>query len=390
MTDSLPHYEDVEALIAAEAPEDPVYCLRPKQLAAKASEFLTLFPGDVLYAVKCNPLPLVMDRLYAAGIRHFDTASLAEIAGVKHRFPDATAYFMHPVKGWQAMREADERWGVRHYILDHESELEKMSALFGANAKDRVAVVRLGTPSKSATFNLSEKFGASTEATAALMKAAKAKGFRVGLAFHVGSQQADPAAWSKAFALAGQAIAQAGLEIDCLDVGGGFPAPYAGAEIPPLADFMSVIRAGAAALKLPAGCRLMCEPGRAMVAESFSLLLQIHLRKDETLYLNDGIYGSLLGATIGIRFPARLVRPNGRVAPERKPFKIFGPTCDSLDKLPYPVELPADAEAGDWIEVGLTGAYSAALRTGFNGFFPDRFVTLDRPFETPAHYSQAA
>jgi ornithine decarboxylase len=372
-----PAFADAETLVAELRPEDPVYCLRPKELGRAATAFVTAFPGDVLYAVKANPAPLVLDHLYAAGIRHFDTASLGEIALVRERFPQASAYFMHPVKGWRAMKRAFEDFAVRHFVVDHQDELDKMLTLFGAAARDLVILVRLKTSGGGALFDLSAKFGAEPEQAAALLQAVARSGCRPGLAFHVGSQCTEPQAYRDAMAQAGAVLRASGVAIACLDVGGGFPAAYAGGAPPPrLEAYMAAIKAGLADLALPPDCRLLCEPGRALVAGAMSLITQIHLRKDRCLYINDGIYGSLFGTTIGINFPARLLRPGGNAASQTLDFQIFGPTCDSLDVLPRPFALPADARSGDWIEFGMLGAYSNALTTGFNGFLPEAFVTL--------------
>jgi ornithine decarboxylase len=345
---------------------------------------VTGFPGDVLYAVKANPAPLVLDHLYRAGIRHFDTASLSEITLVRERFPQASAYFMHPVKGWRAMRRAFEDFAVRHFVVDHVAELEKILTLFGSAARDLVILVRLKTSGGGALFDLSAKFGAEPDEAAALLQAVARVDCRPGLAFHVGSQCTEPQAYRDALALSGEVLAASGVAIACLDVGGGFPAVYAGAAPPPLPEaYMAAIGAGLAELALPPDCRLLCEPGRALVAGAMSIITQIHLRKDQSLYINDGIYGSLFGTTIGINFPARLLRPKGNVASETQDFRIFGPTCDSLDVLPRPFALPADARCGDWIEFGMQGAYSNALTTGFNGFLPETFVTVDDNFPGP-------
>ena len=388
----LPHYPDAETMVAARRPEEPVYCLRPRQLEAAARRFLERFPGRVLYAVKANPAEPVLDGLHAAGIRHFDTASLTEIALIKDRFPEAGAYFMHPVKGRAAIRSAWRDHGVRHFVVDQAEELDKLRQILGGpDGKlpgelpgELVVMVRLATPGGAAVFDLSEKFGAPPEAAVQLLQAAQAAGARAGLAFHVGSQCTDPEDFGRAFALSRAVIAAAGVAIACLDVGGGFPAPYAGSNPPPLEAFMAAIDRGLAETGLPEDCVLMCEPGRVLVAEALSLVVQVQLRRGQRLYVNDGVYGSLHGARIGYRYPARLIRLSGPAAADTTAFTLYGPTCDGLDVLPDPFVLPADTAEGDWIEIGMTGAYSNALTTGFNGFLPETFVTLDAPFDAAA------
>ena len=371
------NFRSTAALIRERAPEEPVYCLRPSRIADNATRFIEGFPGTVLFAVKSNPLPEVLDILYGAGIRHFDTASTDEIVLVRGRYADARAYFMHPVKGEQAMHDASQRHAVRHFVVDHQDELHKLCRVFPAGGV--VPVVRMATP-PGARFDLSEKFGADATASVALMRAAETAGLRPGLCFHVGSQCLDPRLFETAFALAGEVLRESGVAPVCLDVGGGFPARYPGAAVPALDEFLVAVRAGLRSLSLPGDCQVMCEPGRALVADGISVLTRVMLRKGNRLYLNDGIYGSFKGCTIGLRFPYRVLRGVDGLVRGDALFTVFGPTCDSLDVLPEPLALPADISTGDWIEFGCMGAYSAALRTGFNGFYPRDLVTVEEPF----------
>jgi len=369
-------FAGIEHVIEALAPGYPVYCLRPAVLEETVREFRALFPGTVLYAVKCNPHPRVLDALHAAGITHFDTASLPEIALIAERYRDATCYFMHPVKGRAAIQSAYGVYGVRHFVVDHPDELRKVLA--EARGRDLTIVVRLATPPDPATvYDLSSKFGCGVDAAAALLREIAAAGCRGGLAFHVGSQCGTPASYTQALALVGEVIARVGAAPSVIDVGGGFPARYAGTDLPPLAAYMAAIRAGLAALALPPETIVLAEPGRALVANACSLLVQIQLRKDGSLYLNDGVFGSLAEMALSsLRMPVRLWRRDGAAAAATLPFKLYGPTCDGLDVLPGTFELPADAREGDWLEIGQLGAYSNALATRFNGFFPETLVTL--------------
>lgn len=373
-------FADARAVAAALRPSYPVYCLRPHVLARQARRFLTQFPGQVLYAVKCNPHPQVVDALYRAGIRHFDTASLPEIAQIAETYPDAHSYFMHPVKGRAVIKNAYRVYGVRHFVVDHEAELEKV--LEETGARDITVMVRLNTPPSEGTlYHLSAKFGAAPEQAAALLQRADAAGCSTGLAFHVGSQCLKPEAYEVALALCGEVLEQAGVAPVAIDVGGGFPARYVEMDSPPLADYLQAIRDGLKAIRLGPTVEVLCEPGRALVAGGCSLLVQVQLRKDRQLYINDGIYGSLSETVdAGIRLPARLIRL-AEPAPAEKTldFTLNGPTCDSLDVVPGTFELPADAREGDWIEIDQVGAYSNALATHFNGFFPGTFVTVEDP-----------
>ena len=371
------HFAGVEHVLEALAPGYPVYCLRPSVLARTVREFKALFPGTVLYAVKCNPHPRVLDALHGAGITHFDTASLPEIAQIAERYRDATCYFMHPVKSRAAIRAAHGVYGVRHFVVDHPDELRKVLA--EAGGRDLVIAVRLATPPDPSTvYDLSSKFGCGPDDAVTLLREVAAAGCRGGLAFHVGSQCGSPASYTRALALVGEVIARVGAAPSLIDVGGGFPAHYAGAALPPLADYMAAIRAGLAALPLSPDTQVLAEPGRALVADACSLLVQIQLRKDGALYLNDGVFGSLAEMALSsLRMPVRLWRRGGGAAAATLPFTLYGPTCDGLDVLPGTFELPADAREGDWLEIGQLGAYSNALATRFNGFFPETLVTLE-------------
>lgn len=361
-------------------PGYPVMCLRRETLQARARVFLEGFPGRVLYAVKCNPLPSVLRAFYQAGIRDFDTASLPEIAQVSELFNDAKCYFHHPVKGRAAIRNAYHVYGVRHFTVDHIDELEKVLA--ETRADDVVIHVRFATPPGHARFDLSAKFGATPVDAADLLEEANRRGLSVGLAFHVGSQCLAPEAYDVALRLAETIIEDAGTPLAYLNVGGGFPADYPGMEPPPLESYFDAIRDGIRRLDLPPSCEVLCEPGRALVADGCSLLLQIQLRRGDRLYVNDGVYGALsdLYWTKDLNPPVRLLRPDGPPPSEEDTaFTVYGPTCDSMDVLPLPWSLPDDAREGDWIEVGQVGAYSTAVSTNFNGLRLETFVEVDEP-----------
>lgn len=361
-------------------PSYPVMCLRPETLRARTRVFLDAFPGRVLYAVKCNPLPSVLRAVHDAGVRDFDTASLPEIAQVSELLPDSECYFHHPVKSRAAIRSAYHVYGVRHFTIDHGDELEKVVA--ETRAGDMTIHVRFATPPATASFHLSAKFGAAPRDAADLLSSAARRGLAVGLSFHVGSQCLAPEAYEVALRLAETVIDDAGVSLAFLNVGGGFPVDYPDLEPPPLDDYFEAIRAGLARLDLPAGCEVLCEPGRALVADGCSLLLQVQLRRGERLYVNDGVYGSLsdLHWTKDLDPPVRLLRLDGPVDDRATAaFTIYGPTCDSMDVLPLPWRLPADAREGDWIEVGQMGAYSTAVSTNFNGLKLETFVEVDEP-----------
>ena len=362
----------VDDLVAMLRPEEPLHCLRPAAFEAAAEAFVQGFPGTTLYAVKCNAEPAVLRALWRGGVRHFDCASAAEVALIRTMFPEAGIHFMHPVKARGAIREAWGRHGVRDFVLDSAEELAKILAETRAGAADGLGlVVRLALPKGAAAYDLSGKFGAEAEEAVALLRAARPHAARLGLSFHVGSQCLDPLAWGRAIALAGQVARAAGVRLDVLDVGGGFPAAYPGMEVPaPLGAFFAEIEDAVEEAGL-GDAELWAEPGRVLVAGGASVVVQVQGRRGDALHVNDGVYGALsdAAARMGFAFPCRLLRADGDEGSEvERDFVLFGPTCDSADRMPGPWRLPADVAEGDWIEIGQLGAYGTALRTAFNGF----------------------
>jgi ornithine decarboxylase len=375
----------VDAAIARLRPTEPMLCLRPAAIAAAARRFVGAFPGDVLYAVKCSPEPRVLRALWAGGVRHFDCASLAEVALVRKLCPQAAVHFMHPVKARPAIREAFRRFGVTDFALDSGDELAKIRqetvpvGLVGEPPRLGL-FVRLALPKGDAVYDLSGKFGAPPDAAVELLRLARPQAARLGISFHVGSQCLDPQAYARALALAAATVARAGVAVDIVDVGGGFPVSYPHSEPPPLGAFLAAIARASRAF--PAIVRLWAEPGRALVAGGGSVVVQVQLRRSDALFVNDGVYGNLSDAgALGWRFPARRFRL-GEAAGTATPladFALWGPTCDSADRMDGPFRLPADMHEGDWIELGQLGAYGASLRTGFNGFGRSAMVEVADP-----------
>jgi ornithine decarboxylase len=369
----------VNEVVAAERPEEPLHCFRPAVVAAVARDFVAGFPGDVLYAVKCNPDPAVLRALWDGGVRHFDCASMAEVRVVRAMFPDAAIHFMHPVKARGAIREAWAEHGVRDFVLDSADELSKIrTEIRRTGVRGALGlIVRIALPKGGARLDLSGKFGAHADEAAALLRAVRTCAATVGVSFHVGSQCLDPLAWRAALALTGSVVAAAGVAVDVVDVGGGFPVAYADQQPPEMGAIFAEIEAGFDRLGQP-NARLWAEPGRALVAGGTSVVVQVQARRDDALYVNDGVYGSLSDAGgLGFRYPVRLIRPAGHAAAEMTAFTLFGPTCDSADVMRGPFMLPLDVAEGDWIEIGQLGAYGACLRTAFNGFDRARIVEVE-------------
>jgi ornithine decarboxylase len=383
----------VDVVVEAARPADPLLCLRPATIAAAAQRFVDCFPGDVLYAVKCNPEPRVLRALWTGGVRHFDCASLAEVKLVRRLFPAAEIHFMHPVKTRPGIREAFRRHGVTDFAFDSAEELAKILqetvpvGLVG-DPPTLGLFVRLALPKGEAVLDLSGKFGAPLEEAIDLLQAARPHAARLGISFHVGSQCLDPDAYARALALAGEAIARSGVAIDIVDLGGGFPVSYPDMTPPPLGAYIAAITAAVA--DLPETVRLWAEPGRALVASGGSVVVQVLLRRPEAVFVNDGVYGSLSDAgALGFCFPARRIRlgETDEAGVATVDFELFGPTCDSADRMRGPFRLPADVREGDWIELGQLGAYGACLRTQFNGFGRIDLVEVADPpmLETPGY-----
>ncbi|WP_394763521.1 type III PLP-dependent enzyme [Phenylobacterium sp.] len=366
-------------LVRDRLPERPVALARPDAVAAAARWFQDNFKGDVFYAVKANPSPWVIETLAANGVTSFDVASIPEIELVAaHAGPAARVAFMHPVKSRSAIRRAYAEFGVTTFALDTHEELAKiLEATDGA--RDLTLMVRLAVSAEGAAYSLSGKFGVEThEAAALLLAARRATEGRLGVAFHVGSQCMRPTAFQAAMAQASRAIVRAGVMVDIVDVGGGFPSVYPGMVPPEMSDYLDSIQRGFAEMMVHEDTELWCEPGRALVAEASSILTKVELRKGDALYLNDGSYGSLFDAAhTKWPFPVKLFRApaaNGdggeavEVEGALKPFRFYGPTCDSIDHMPGPFWLPEDVGEGDYIEIGMLGAYGVAMNTRFNGY----------------------
>ena len=377
----LGRYSDVDSAIRALNPSEPLLCFHPDAVAQSATTFLDHFPGASYYAVKSNPDPYVLTQLYAAGIKHFDVASLGEVKQIRGLFADAELAFMHPVKSREAISAAYFDYGVRVFVLDSLPELRKIQEET-RQAKDLTLVVRLAMPKGSAACTLSGKFGATPALGAELLREAAKTAARVGLSFHVGSQTLDPQSYADAIRKAGDVARESGVTLGVLDVGGGFPIRGLGMEIPPLSAFFEVIKKALAEQKLPETCAVWCEPGRALSGGSTTLVARVELRKDDALYLNDGSFGNMFEVcSMQWRNDARLIRREGYAesAAPLKPFRFFGPTCDSVDYMPGPFMLPDDIADGDWIALSGMGAYGSASQTNFNGFDSDIKVEIREP-----------
>ncbi|KUO57862.1 MAG: decarboxylase [Alphaproteobacteria bacterium BRH_c36] len=388
-------YRSAAALIAARRPDKPVLALRPHAAGRAARWFAQNFEGDIAYAYKANSSVFLIGALYGAGIRHFDVASLPEIEDAA-TIPDAELHFMHPVKARRAIRRAYEL-GVRSFSLDSEDELQKIveeTSGPDGNARDLQLYVRVAVPAINSLIPLEHKFGIAGEPATRLLVKTRQVAAELGITFHVGSQTTTPDAYVHALKAVRELIVHAGVVLDRLDVGGGFPSRYANSEPAPMDAFMKAIREGIEELPVREDVRLMCEPGRSLVAEAESLIVRVDARRGRHLYINDGAYGTLFDAAhLGFVYPSRLVSREIDADTSMSAFELWGPTCDSIDHMPGPFLLPACIAEGDYIEIGNVGAYGRALAGHFNGYGTyEEVILLDEPQMTmyEAEVAQAA
>jgi len=371
-----PAFTDVAELLTSERPREPVYCIYPEIYRRNSARFVSGFPGRVLYAVKANDHPDIIRLLHQGGVTHFDCASIAEIALVHRVCRQATSYFMVPVRLRGAAAEAFECYGVRHFMIDHAGGIDILAS--EVDLSETAVFTRMAVHHAAALQDLSSKFGAPPSEVPRLMKTLAARGAQPALAFNVGSSVIRPEAYSHSIGVAAGVLARLPFKVGMVDIGGGFPHRYPAFPVPPLEEYFDAVARAARALPLAPDGVIMTEPGRALAAPGLSAVVEVLLRKDDRLYLNDGMYGIFWELRFHEHeaFPARAFRDGCRLDGEMKPFRLYGPTCDASDVLPGAVSLPADISVGDYIEFGSIGAYSLSGRTRFNGCYSDRIVTI--------------
>lgn len=362
----------IDDIVSQLTPAVPLHILNLQKLTERSKEFKRLFRGTVMYAVKCNPSKEVIKTIAKAGIKTFDAASIEEVRNIRKWVPTAKIHFMHTVKSREAIREAYFEHGVRVFVLDTADELRKI--VHETNlAPDLDLYVRLALPkNKEASADFSAKFGATPEQAVGLLREARLVSTRLGIMFHPGSQSKNADVFRKGISVAAEVIKKAGVKLESIDVGGGFPIQYPQQNLAPLSDYIATIHKAIDDYGL-SDLDLYCEPGRALVAEAGKLIVRVELRKNDALYLNDGVYGGLVEAAKyqgAFTYPMRVIRKQNHEGDDNTimSYRFCGPTCDSVDMMPGPFILPADIAEGDWIEVSLTGAYSVSCRTNFNGF----------------------
>jgi len=376
-------FKTVEQLINQLKPNEPVYCIRKKSIQLAAKFFLNKFPGNVLYAVKTNPHPLILKTIVESGVNNFDVASINEIKTIKNISKSAKCSFMHTVKSRDSIKESYFKYGVRAYSLDSKDELMKIIESTN-NAKDLELFVRVSVSNEHAEIDLSKKFGAMPSEATGLLRLTKQYSKKIGLSFHVGSQCMHPISYTKGISEIGNIIKRTKIIPDFINVGGGFPTIYPDLVPQSIESYFEEIKNALTNLKLEKLPKIICEPGRAIVAESGSTIVKVNLRKKQKLYINDGTYGTLFDAGFpNIIYPSKLIT-NGRIISKKlTSFDFYGPTCDSMDYMKGPFILPNNIKENDYIELGQLGAYGLTFRTNFNGLFSDNiFEVEDDPIMT--------
>lgn len=376
-------YSSVTELLARRRPVQPVYCIYPGVYESTAREFVDAFPGRVLYAVKANDHPAIIKLLHQGGIRHFDCASVHEIETVMQACSDATCYFMVPTRLRGAARQAQREFGVRHFMIDHLSGLQPLAE--EVDLSSSVVFARMAVHHSAALQDLSSKFGALPEKIPELLLAITKTGAEAALAFNVGSSVTSPDAYSHAIEVAAGVLRDSKLRVRLVDIGGGFPKSYPGFSVPQLTEYFDAIDLARKKLPMTDNGEILAEPGRALAAPGMSAVVEVLLRKEQRLYLNDGMYGIFweLRFKGHNRYAFRCYRDGAELSGPLQPFQLNGPTCDGTDVLPAEIELPQQIRCGDYIEFGRIGAYSLSGRTNFNGHYSDNIVTITGTDQNP-------
>ena len=370
-------FKTVDELISQLQPEKPVYCIRKKSIQIASSFFQNKFPGKILYAVKTNPNKEVLKTIIQSGIKQFDVASVEEIKAIKQLNSKLSCSYMHTVKSRENIKEAYFNYGVKDFAIDTKEELIKILESTN-NAKDLNLFVRVAVSNEHAEIDLSKKFGALSSEATGLLRLAKANSRKIGLSFHVGSQCMHPISYSKGITEIGNIIKRSKIVPNYINIGGGFPTIYPDLVPQSLENYFKEIKNSLAKLKLEKMPEIICEPGRAIVAESGSTIVRVNLRKKQKLYINDGTYGSLFDAGVpNIVYPTRLITNRRNVSKKLTSFDFYGPTCDSMDYMKGPFLLPNNIKENDYIELGQLGAYGLTFRTQFNGFFSDEIYEVE-------------
>ena len=376
-------FKSVDELVNQLKPVEPIYCIRKNSIQLASKYFQNKFPGKILYALKTNPNPIVLKAIVESGINNFDVASIKEIETIRKISPNSICSYMHTIKSRESIKEAYFKHGIKTFSLDTKDELIKI--LESTNqAKDLGLLVRVAVSNEHAEIDLSKKFGSTSSEAVGLLRLTKQYAKKVGLSFHVGSQCMHPISYSKGISEISNIIKKTKIVPDIINVGGGFPTIYPDLIPQSLESYFEEIKKGLENLKLEKLPEIICEPGRAIVAESGSTIVRVNLRKKQKLYINDGTYGTLFDAGVpNIVYPSKLINIGRIISKKLSSFDFYGPTCDSLDYMKGPFLLPNNIKENDYIELGQLGAYGLTFRTHFNGLYSDNiFEVEDDPIMT--------
>ncbi len=376
-------FRSVEDLIGQLKPDNPVYCIRKRPIHIASKFFQKKFPGKILYAVKTNPNTEVLKTILESGIDQFDVASIKEIEVIKNLNKYVKCSYMHTVKSRDNIREAYFKYNIKTFALDSKDELIKI--IESTNyAKDLELFVRVSVSNEHAEIDLSKKFGAVTAEAIGLLRLTKQYSKKIGISFHVGSQCMHPVSYAKGIEEIGKIIKRTKILPDYINVGGGFPTIYPDLISQPLINYFNEISESLQNLELSKMPEIICEPGRAIVAESGSTIVKVLLRKKQKLFINDGTYGTLFDAGVpNIVYPSKLITNRKVTSKKMTAFDFYGPTCDSMDYMKGPFLLPNNTKEGDYIELGQLGAYGLTFRTEFNGFYSNQIYEVeDSPIMT--------
>ena len=370
-------FKSVEELVNQLKPTEPVYCIRKKSIQLASKFFQNKFPGKVLYAVKTNPHPIVLKTIIESGIENFDVASIKEIEAIRKIKPNSKCSYMHTVKSRESIKEAYFKHKIKSFSLDTKDELIKIIESTN-QAKDLELFVRVAVSNEHAEIDLSKKFGAINSEATGLLRLAKQYAKKIGLSFHVGSQCMHPISYAKGISEIGNIIKKTKIVPDVINIGGGFPTIYPDLVPQSLDNYFDEIKKNLKNLNLKKLPEIICEPGRAIVAESGSTIVRVNLRKKQKLYINDGTYGTLFDAGVpNIVYPSKLITSGRIISKKLTSFDFYGPTCDSMDYMKGPFILPKNIKENDYIELGQLGAYGLTFRTQFNGYYSDSIYEVE-------------
>jgi ornithine decarboxylase len=379
-------FADAKDVVLALKPEEPVFLFSASELKSRARQFIDNFPGQVTYAVKCNPSADVIATLASAGISTWDVASVHEMKAVKAVDADARFHYHNPVKSRREIEDAYKVYGCRRFSVDCREEVQKIVDVVGKDTTVELAV-RLVLPRErgSSAHDFSTKFGAPEHICIELLQQVVAAGYQPVLTFHPGSQSKEPQVYVRHIEAAARIAKNAGVAVKKLNVGGGFPANYELSTAPePEVFFRAIDQAVTRAFgeDHPA---LECEPGRGLVATCMSLLASVKLvcTDGDDIFINDGVYGGLMEymQAPDLKPPFRLIRDGKEIEGVAKSYKVFGPTCDPTDVLPHRLDMYQGIREGDFVEFGTLGAYGLATCTRFNGYGDHKIVAVDRVLE---------